>query len=180
MLSCVPGRPHRSALGRHVPLDDHIGALQQRSWVEQPTEDRRGTSERQIGDNLEPHAREREALQVVLDDSNLWKSPPQAGGQFCVDLHCDHGRSAADERGRQSARSGTEVEDEVFPPNRGSPNKLRCELATAEKVLAASATVSRSDGHGRPPCSCLPPILRFADDVFGLGHRLDCVLCLLD
>src|SRR5712691_5602986 len=142
--------PHRGPLRRHVPLDDHIGALQQRSWIEQPPQDRRGTSERQIGDNLEPLARERDAQQVVLDDSNLGKPPPEAGGQFGVDLDRDHERSTADERCGQSTSTGAEVKDDVVPPDPGSANELRGELATAEKVLAAAAR-SRSNGHGRPP-----------------------------
>jgi hypothetical protein len=53
----------------------------------------------------------------------------------------------------QGARSGTEIENEVAGLNARGANQLRCELATAEKVLAAAATRSRSDGHGRPPCT---------------------------
>jgi hypothetical protein len=43
------------------------------------------------------------------------------------------------ERGGQNAGACPEVEDEVVALNLGSANQLRCELATAEEVLAAAA-----------------------------------------
>jgi hypothetical protein len=43
------------------------------------------------------------------------------------------------ERGGQDAGTCPEIEYEVVALNLGSANQLRCELATAEEVLAAAA-----------------------------------------
>jgi len=124
--------------------------LQRHSRVEQATQRCRSAFEGQIGDDLEGHARERNSQQVVLENSNLGKTPSQRGSQCRVDLHRDHGRSAAHECSGQSTGPGAEVEDEVARSDTGCANEFRGELATTEKVLAAPAR-SRSNGHGKPP-----------------------------
>ena len=54
-----------------------------------------------------------------------------------IELDSNDTRAGTRERARQDAATGAEVEHEVARPNSGRANDLRCERATAEKVLPA-------------------------------------------
>jgi hypothetical protein len=143
---------HSAARFSARPLDDDVCGRERDNGVEQAPQDRRATVERQVRDNLEGLSRQWNALRILEADIQLWVPALQALGKIGVDLDGDDTRTGAHERRRQYTGSCTEIENEVAGLNVGSANELRGELATAEKVLAAAATVSRSDGHGRPPC----------------------------
>jgi hypothetical protein len=63
----------------------------------------------------------------------------QPVGEHWIKLDCNHSRTGAVKRAGQRAGSCTEIEHEVAAPDARSANELRCELATAEEVLAAAA-----------------------------------------
>jgi hypothetical protein len=56
-----------------------------------------------------------------------------------VYFHRDDPTRAARERRGQGTGSGTEVDNEIVGLDARGANQLRCELATAEEVLAAAA-----------------------------------------
>jgi hypothetical protein len=68
------------------------------------------------------------------------KAPSQRCPQHGVDLDGDDAIGAARKCTGQDAGAGAEVEDEIAALDSGRANELRCELATAEEVLAAPAS----------------------------------------
>lgn len=73
-------------------------------------------------------------------DLDVREPVAQTGGKPHIDLHRDDAARATQERSRQNAGSGSEIENEVAGLNARSANQLRCKLATAEEVLAAAAS----------------------------------------
>src|SRR5215210_3172869 len=144
-------RPDGRSFGRESPLNDHVGRLERNARIEQTPEDCCAAVERQVRNNFERLARERQLQGVSRVDVHRREPLAQPDDEAVVDLHGHDPRRAPQERGGQNAAAGAEVDNEVPALYARSSNQLRCKLATAEKVLAADASGSRSDGHGRPP-----------------------------
>src|SRR6266508_1079520 len=158
-------RPDRRALAGEAPLDDDISSHKSRARIEQPAQDRRRAVEGEVRHHLEGFARKRKAEGVGNDDFDVRQTALELGRESQVDLYGDDASRTARQRCRQDAATCAEVEHEVVALNVRSANQLRCKLATAEKVLAAAASCSRSDGHGRLPCpysNCSARKLRFS------------------
>ena len=129
--------PDRRSLHGRSPLDDHVRGLELEPGIEQPPQDCGRTVERQVRHDLERIPGQRNTEGVAFDD--VPKAAAQAGGQLRVDLDRDGAGARTHQRAGQCTAPGTEIEDEVVAPDSGSANYLRCKLATAEKVPAASA-----------------------------------------
>jgi hypothetical protein len=72
-------------------------------------------------------------------DLHAGKPLPQPVGEHWIKLDCNDARAGVAERAGQRAGARTEIEHEVAALDLRSANELRCELATAEEVLAAAA-----------------------------------------
>jgi hypothetical protein len=99
---------------------------------------------------LERLARQRNTHRVSFDD--VRKTAPQTGRELGVDLDREGPRSRKRQGTSQDASAGTDVDNQIAGLNSGSVEELCRELLTAKKVPRPTATGSRSDGHGRPPC----------------------------
>ena len=64
----------------------------------------------------------------------------EPGDEPGIDFDRHHSVRAPQERSGQYACAGSEIEKEVAGPNTRRANELRCELATAEKMLASAAS----------------------------------------
>jgi hypothetical protein len=107
--------------------------------MEESAEDRGCPVERQVGYDLVRLIRKRDAERVRSEHLDMWHPCPQPGRELGVDFERDHSARTLRERGGQNAGACPEVEDEIVALNLGSANQVRCELATAEEMLAAAA-----------------------------------------
>ena len=146
----LSARPYRRTLVGKFPLDDDVCGRERDNGVKQAPQDRRATIERRVCHHLERRSGQPNAQRIVDADIHVGIAAPQAFRQIGIDLHGYDARAGPYECRRQSTGASTEVENEVPWLNARGANQLRCQLATAEKVLAAPAR-SRSNGHGRPP-----------------------------
>jgi hypothetical protein len=146
----LSARPYRRTLVGKPPLDDDVCGRERDNGVKQASQDRRATIERRVCYHLERRSGQLNAQRIVDADIHLGIAAPQAFRQMGIDLDGYDTRAGPYERRRESAGPSTEIENEVARLNARSANQFRCQLATAEKVLAAPAR-SRSNGHGRPP-----------------------------
>jgi hypothetical protein len=116
-----------------------VRRLERNGWIEQPPQNRGRAAEREIRHDLERLARKRHTPDIGNEDVDGGEAPAQAFAQLGVDLDGDDAIAAPCERRSQDARTGPDIEDEVVALDSGRANELRCEPATAEKVLAAAA-----------------------------------------
>ena len=92
-------------------------------------------SEREICDHAKRLARQSDAQGVRLD--HFGEVSSQFVSQNGIELHRDHASTGTGQCTSNDTAAGAEVEHEVTRPNAGRANDLRCERATAEKMLPA-------------------------------------------
>jgi hypothetical protein len=116
---------------------------------EQPLEHRLADRERRVGDDPEGPPPEPEIRCVRLDDRDLraGEARPEEGRPSVVTLDGDDDRAGAEQRGRQRARAGADVEDELSGSDRRVGHERR-RPALIEAVPPPGRR--RAPGHGRP------------------------------
>ena len=67
------------------------------------------------------------------------QTSPEPARELSIDLDCDDTDPAVRECRGQDTGACTEIQNEVVRLDARRANQLRCQLATAEKVLAAPA-----------------------------------------
>jgi catechol 2,3-dioxygenase-like lactoylglutathione lyase family enzyme len=148
-------RHDRAVLDRQLPLNDDVRSLHEAERIEQGTENLARAREGQVRDNRERRARPSPPACVGLDHGHfLAESVPELRSERAIELERNDLRPGSDEGAREGAGARADVHHELPWRDAGVANELRCELATAEEVLAGSARVlyaSLPNGHGRPP-----------------------------
>lgn len=107
------GRGRSRPPSRCLLLEDQVSREQAAARLKQTTHQRRGDTERRIGDDVVRAARQTKAARVSLNDHDrVTEALAQGLGSLEMSLNCDDASTSSDQRSRECSTAGADVEDD--------------------------------------------------------------------